>query len=107
VRAHRRSALCEGVTSRYGKEGRRTQDNESSEPDVDLKLVGFGLNSTKFGGILPKLAGIQSNSTTSDRFTGFRLLPIEVCRFMAIGQDPMGLALTWVEILIGYKRKIR
>jgi hypothetical protein len=49
---HRRSALREEITNRYGKEGRITQGKESNEPDADLELIGFGRNTTKFGGIL-------------------------------------------------------
>jgi len=56
---YRRSALLEGATHRYSKERRITQDKESSEPDANLKLIGFGLNSTKFSRILPKFAGIN------------------------------------------------
>jgi hypothetical protein len=78
---NRRSALREEATDRYGKEHRITQDKESSEPDTDLELIRFGVNPMKYGRILPKFAKIGSNSTTSDRFTGFRLLPIELCRY--------------------------
>jgi hypothetical protein len=66
---YRRSALREDATNRYNKERRITQDKESSELDADLKLIGFVLNTTKFPRMSPKFAGIQSDSTTSDRFT--------------------------------------
>ena len=64
---HRRSALREEATDRYGKKRRITQDKESSEPDADLELIGFGLNPVKYGRILPTFTGIQSDSITSDR----------------------------------------
>jgi len=74
-----RSALCEEASVRYGKECRITHEKESSESDSDVVLIESGLNPTRFSRILPKLTGIHSDSTISNSFTGFQLLPIKFC----------------------------
>ncbi len=78
---HRRSALREEAMNRYGKERRIIQDKESNEADVDLELIEFGLDPTKSVSILPNFVEGELNSVTSVRLTGFRLLPIELCRY--------------------------
>ncbi len=54
MREHRGPALREVATDRYGKEPRINQDKESSKPDADRELIGFVLNSTKFGTLKKK-----------------------------------------------------